>query len=47
MIDNAFTEDQLMLLYNWLIEKEEAGYTLGDVIDEQWDRSANNLSVPN
>ena len=44
MIENHFSEDELVVIYNWLLEKETAGYTLAEVIDEQFDRKPNCLS---
>lgn len=40
MIENEFDPDQLMTIAIWLEEKEKAGYTLCELIDEFTGRSS-------
>jgi hypothetical protein len=45
MIENTFDPDQLIVIAQWLEEKENAGYSLSELIDEFTGRTADNLSV--
>lgn len=45
-LELEFTPDQLAVIAQWLEVKEEAGYTLSELIDEFTNRTYHNQSQP-